>query len=54
MFVYTPRDLIGLVILAVFLCIAILVWLLAALAWLRGWTRRTWNSIASRWSRRNG
>jgi hypothetical protein len=53
MFIWTIQDLIGLVILALFLCLALLVWLLMLLARLRAWLRRKWTSFVSRWSRTN-
>jgi hypothetical protein len=50
MFVFTVQDLIGLLFLALFLCLALLVWLLMLLRKVRAWVRRQWSRFTSIWS----
>lgn len=51
MFVFTAQDLIGLLFLALFLCLALLVWLLMLLRKLRAWVRQQWKRFSYPWSK---
>lgn len=53
MFVWTIQDFIGLVIFALFMCLALLVWLLILFRKFRSWLRRRWARFTFPWSHRN-
>jgi len=50
MFVFTVQDLIGLALIALFLCLALLVWLVLLLHKLRAWVRKQWRRFTFPWS----